>query len=99
MQLPRQHRHPAVEVPSATAVLTACSLGRETTVTPGGSWLACTAAAVSWGEAPETPMWTTVALAAGEGQPQDGRHEQRCGQATDENGAIAQPAVELVPAR
>jgi hypothetical protein len=34
---------------------------------------------------------------AGERQAEDGRHEQRRCQAADEDGAIAQPAVELVP--
>ena len=66
-------------------------------MTPWGSWLACTAAAMSWEEAPETPMWTAaVELPAGEGQPEDGRHQERGRQAADEDGAIAQPAPELV---
>ena len=33
---------------------------------------------------------------AGEGQPEDGRHQQRRRQAPDEDRAIAQPAMELV---
>ena len=68
-QLTGQHRDPAGQVPLATAVLTACSLGMRHHGDAGGSWLARTAAAISWDEAPDTPMCTAV-LEAGAGERQ-----------------------------
>ena len=47
---------PPASVPSATSRLTVASSGTSRTTTLSGSWLACTAARSSAGEAPDTPI-------------------------------------------
>ena len=98
MHLPGQHRHPAVETPAGH-----CGLDRLLVRhgDDGDTGRQLAGADPGRGElgrgARDADSYDLGGAAAGEGQSQDRRHQERRGETPDEDGAIAETASELVP--